>query len=101
MCELVALLQLRTLGGVSLAVTNTEVLSHEGAVTIREVTPVDLLWGVVQLMAVQMFGTGIALPAALKGAFKLPIRLDLAGALPLARSTVDCGLEGVVVHGDF
>lgn len=55
----------------------------------------------VQLMAVQMFGTGIALPAALKGAFELPIRLDLPGALSLARSTVDCGLEGVVVHGDF
>ena len=46
----------------------------------------------VQLMAVKMLGTRIALPAALMAADKLLVRVDLASALALLRGGIDSGL---------
>lgn len=44
--EVIAFLQLRPLGGMSLSVSEAQVLSHEGAIAVGEVTPVDLLGGI-------------------------------------------------------
>jgi hypothetical protein len=46
MHKMIAFLELRTLGGVTLSVSDTEVLSNEGSVAIWEVTSIDLLRGI-------------------------------------------------------
>jgi hypothetical protein len=44
--EAIALLQLGSAGSMAFAMTNTEVLAHEGAVTIGEITAKDLFRGI-------------------------------------------------------
>lgn len=44
--EAIALLQLGSTGGMAFAMTNAEVLAHEGAVAIREIAAKNLFRGV-------------------------------------------------------
>jgi hypothetical protein len=48
MGEAIALLQLRTAGGMAFAMANTQVLTDERAVTIREITAKDLFRGICE-----------------------------------------------------
>lgn len=106
MGEAVALLQLRSAGGMAFAMANAEVLAHEGAVAIGKITAKDLFRGVcewnarnwlvllhwlllqrshtVQLMPVQVLGTRITLATALMCAFEFAIR----GGSPTASSAL-------------
>lgn len=94
-CERVALLQLRTAGGVSFAMADAEVLTNKGSVAVGEVAtkylfrcvlkglawsslPRDRTWGAgkkrtIQLMSVEMLGARIALAAAFVDAFEFAI----------------------------
>lgn len=93
--EGIALLQLRPAGGMAFLMADTKVLADERAMAIWEIAAENLFWCVlkgeychshrrsltlksvggrtVQLVSIEMLRTGITLPTAFVGTFKLAI----------------------------
>jgi hypothetical protein len=79
---MISFLKLGAAGSVTFTMASTEVLSHEGSVTVGKVAAIDLFRGMIESMATQVFSARIALPTAFKCAFKLAIGENFATASP-------------------
>ena len=81
-------MQLRASSGMALSVPHAEILSNKISITVREITMIDVLGSVIQLMTVEMLSTRIALPTTLVFAFELLVCVGLCRSSALSRRLI-------------
>lgn len=77
-------MKLGTFRCMAISVPVAQVLPYKGPVTIRKITVVNLLWGVVQLVTVEMLSSGVTFAAAFLRALKFLVQA-LSTPSPLSR----------------